>query len=228
MANFDTIQKLTGPGTGFGQVVALTLAATTETQFVTGSNTAGTTSLAVLTVPSGVPSGANLVGSGSPTEFNQNSAISSQAYGRKATLGVGTEAPFYSATTFDAGRPFRIRVVGNATLNAGAGNSVVINLYQGTSTTIGSNTKVAALTAGGAASTSFNFSLDTLIQWDVTSGVLGGYYIGQCGNTLTAAHALSNAAAVTTASLLSFNITGTFGNAGGGTINIAEFSVEQI
>lgn len=228
MANFDTIQKLTGPGTGRNQINALTLTATTETQFVVGSDTVGTTNLAVLTVPTGVPAGSNLVGSGSPAEFNQNSAISSQAYGRKATLGVGTESPFYSASTFDVGRPFKVRVTGNATLNAGAANTVVINLYQGTSTTIGSNSKVAALTAGGAPSTSFNFMLETTVQWDVTSQVLGGWYIGQCGNTLTAAHALSNASAVTTAAGLAFNITGTFGNAGGGTINISEFSVEQV
>lgn len=228
MSNFDTIQKLTGPGTGRNQINALTLTSTTETVFVVGTDTTTITNAAILTVPTGVPTGSNLVGSGSPIEFNQNSAISSQAYGRKATLGVGTESPFYSASTFDVGRPFRVRIVGNATLNAGTGNTVAINLYVGTSTTTSSDVKIAALTAGGAPSTSFNFCLETFMQWDVTSQVLGGYYTGQCANTLTAQHALASAASVTTASLLAFVASGTFGNAGGGTINISEFSVEQV
>lgn len=227
MSNFDTIQKLTGPGTGRFQINALSLTSTTETVFVVSTDTATITNPAVLTVPTG-NTGNTLVGSGSPTEFNQNPAISSQAYGRKATLGVGTEAPFYSATTFDVGRPFRLRVVGNATLNAGTGNTVAIAIYVGTSSTTSSDVKIAALTAGGAPSTSCNFLLEAVVQWDSTSQVLGGYYVGQIANTLTAQHALASAASVTTASNLSFVASGTFGNAGGGTINISEFSCEQV
>jgi len=228
MSNFDTIAILKGPGTGRDQINALTLTSTTETVFVKGTDTVGTTVAAVLVLPTGVPSGSNLVGSGSAMDYNQNPAYSFQSYGRKTMIGVGTEAPYFSSTTFDVGRPFRVRVAGNATLNAGAGNTAAINLYVGTSTTTGSDTKIAALTAGGAPSTSFNFVLETVVQWDATSQVLGGWYTGQCANTLTAAHALSNAASVTTAGNLQFVVSGTFGNAGGGTINIAEFSAEQV
>lgn len=228
MANFDTIALLKGPGTGRGQINALTLTATTETVFVVSTDTAGTTNAAVLTVPSGVPTGAALVGSGSPMEFNQNSAYSFQSYGRKSMIGVGTEPPYFSSTTFDVGRPFRLRVVGDATLNAGTGNTVVVSIYQGTSTTTTNDTKIAILTAGGAPSTSFNFFLEAFVQWDSVSQVLGGAYVGQCGNTFTAQHALTNAASVTQAANLTFVISGTFGNAGGGTINIAEFSCEQV
>jgi len=224
MANSDTIVALTGPGTARNQINALTLTSTTETVFVVGTDTAGTTVAAILTVPVGA--GTNLVGSASPIEFNLNSALSQSSYGRKDQ--VQTAPPFFSKTTFDAGRPFRIRVTGYATLNAGAGNTVAIGLYQGTSTTTASDTKIAAMTAGGSPSTSFNFVLETFIQWDSTSQVLGGYYTGQCGNALTTQHVLTNAASVTQASNLTFVLSGTFGNAGGGTINIAEFSAEQV
>lgn len=222
MANSDTITALFGPGTGRFQINPLVLASVTETAFSMGTDT-GTT-VAVLTLPTG--GGTNLVGSGSPVEFNQNAAISSQSYGRK--VSVGTEAPYFSSKTFDGGRPFRVRVVGTCTLNAGAANTLAINLYQGSSATLGSDVKVAGLTAGGAPSTSVNFILETVILWDSTSQKLGGYFSGQVGNTLTAAAALSNAATVTTTAGLTFVVSAVFGNAGGGTVNISEFSAEQV
>ena len=113
MANTDTISALFGPGTGRFQINALTLAVTTETVFLASTDT-GTTP-AVLSLPVG--GGTNLVGSGSPVDFNQNAAISSQSYGRK--VAIGTEMPYFSAKTFDSGRPFRIHVAGTCTLNTG-------------------------------------------------------------------------------------------------------------
>lgn len=220
MANQDTVVALTGPGTGRFQINALTLASVTETAFLMGTDT-GTT-VALLTIPVG----GSLVGSGSPVEFNQNPAISSQSFGRK--VSVGTEMPYFSSKTFDSGRPFKIRVIGTATINTGTSNTVAINLYQGTSATLGSDSKVAALTAGGATNTSVNFMLETVIQWDSTSQTLGGWYTGQCGNTLTAAHALTSAVSVTSTAGLTFIISGVFASTGGGTINISEFSCEQV
>ncbi len=222
MANSDTIIGLFGPGTGRGQINALTLAATTETVFSVSTD-AGT-AVAVLTIPSG--GGSNLVGSGSPVEFNQNPAVSSQSYGRK--VNIGTEPPYFSTKTFDAGRPFKLRVMGTCTLNAGSANTIALNIYQGTSATVGSDSKIAALTAGGAPSTSVNFYLEAFVQWDIVAQTLGGWYTGQVANTITAQHALSNASAVTTAAGLTFVISAVFGNAGGGTVNISEFSAEQV
>lgn len=227
MSNFDTVALLKGPGTGRFQINALTLASTTETVFSMGTDN-GTAVPAVLTVPTGVPSGSQLVGSGTSMDFNTNPAYSRQSYGRKAQDGVGAEAPYFSATTFDVGRPFRVRVVGNVTLNAGAGNTFTVSLYRGTSATVGSDVKIGALTAGGTPSTSGIFLLEAIVQWDSTAQVLNGWYQGQSCNTLTAAAALTNAASVTSVANLNFVVSGTFGNAGGGTANISEFSIEQV
>lgn len=221
MSNFNTVSALVG-GTSRGQINPLVLASTTETAFSVTTDTG--TAVAVLSLPAG-NTGNTLVGSGSPIEYNLNSAITGQSYGRKGA--VGTAPPYFSTTSFDSGRPFIIHVTGYATLNAGAGNTVALNVYQGTSATLASDTKIAALTAGGAPSTTVNFNFEINSSWDSVSQVLGGYYIGQVGNSLTAAHALSNAASVTTASSLTFVVSGVFGNSGGGTITISEFSVEQ-
>ena len=229
MANSDTIIALTGPGTGRNQINTLTLASTAETVFSTTFDN-GTNGPAVLTIPTGSAIDASgkplLVGSGSPIEFNLSSAISQQAYGRKDS--VGTATPFYAAKTFDGGRPFRLRVVGQCTLPAGAGNSLALNIYQGTSATVGSDSKIAAIGAGGAPSTSFNFVAEVFVQWDSTSQVLGGYYVGQIGNTFTAQHALTNPSPVTASTGLNFVVSATYGNAAGGTTYISEFSAEQV
>jgi hypothetical protein len=229
MANSDTIIALTGPGTGRNQINTLTLTATTETVFSTTFDN-GTTGPAVLTIPTGSATDASgkplLVGSGSPIEFNLSSAVSQQSYGRKDS--VGTSAPFYTAKTFDGGRPFRLRIVGQATLNAGTGNTLALNIYQGTSATVGSDVKIAAIGAGGAPSTSFNFVAEVFVQFDNTSQTLGGYYVGQVGNTFTAQHALTNAASVTSVTGLNFVVSAVYGNAGGGSTYISEFSAEQV
>ena len=233
MANFDTVSAITGPGTSRGQVNTLTLASATETLFAVGTDTTGTTAVCSITVPTGNATSNTLVGAGSPVEYNQNSAISSQSYGRKS--GVFTEAPYFSATTFDSGRPFKIRVVGTAVVNkvttTAVTNSVVISLYSGSAIT--ATYKVATVTAGiSNSSTTANstgqFLLEALVQWDSTTQKLSGYFDGQVGNTLTAPTALSNAAPVTTAAGLVFAPTATFGHVEGGSVSISEIAVDQV
>lgn len=224
MANSDTIVALFG-GTGRNQVLPLTLAAVTETVLKQGVDAGTTTTPAVLTVPGSAATN-GLVGSGSPVDFNQNSSISSQSYGRK--YAIGSEAPYFSNATFDKGRPFRIRLFGTVAFNAGAGNSLAINIYQGTSTTVGSDFKIAAITAGGAPSTTAQFYADVLVQWDSVSQTLSGLFSGQVGNTATAGTALSTQPTVTTAAGLSFVASVVFGNAGGGVVSVSEFSITQV
>jgi hypothetical protein len=108
-----------------------------------------------------------------------------------------------------------IRAFGTYTLNAGSGNTAAVNLYLGTSATLTSNTKIAALTAAGSPSTSSQWMLETRVQWDVTTGEVSGWYQGNVANTLTAAHALSNAASAAASTNLQFVLSGAFGNAGG-------------
>lgn len=232
MANSDTIAALFGPGTGRFQINALTLASATETLFAVSTDTA-TTNPATITVPTGNATVNTLVGSGSPVEFNQNSAISSQSYGRK--VSVFTEAPYFSSTTFDSGRPFKLRVVGNASLNpttvTASPNTLVVNIYNGTAIT--STYKITAATAGlsnssTTATVTGQFLIEAVVQWDSTTQTLSGAYDSNIGNTIKAATALTNAVAVTSAAKLIFTPTAVFASAAGGTVNIVEFAVDQV
>jgi len=232
MANSDTIAALFGPGTGRNQINALTLAATTETLFAIGTDTSGTTAAATLVVPTGNAVN-TLVGSGSPVEFNQNSSISSQSYGRK--VSVFTEAPYFSATTFDSGRPFRLRIAGNASLNpttvTASPNTLVVNIYNGTAIT--ATYKITAATAGlsnasTTATVTGQFLIEALVQWDSTTQALSGFYDSSIGGTIKAATTLTNAVAVTSAAKLVFTPTAVFGSGAGGTVNIVEFAVDQV
>lgn len=225
MANSDTIKGYVG-GTLRNQVKPLTLTSTVETAFSLATDTTATSVVAALVPPVNNNVAGTLVGSGSPVEFNQNAAISSQSFGRK--VGVGTEAPFFSPATFDGGRPFKIRFSGTYTLNAGAANTAGINLYLGTSATLGSDTQIATLTAGGTPSTSGQFYLEALILWDSTTGKISGTFKGSIGNTFTAEAALSASATAATSAALSFIPSGVYGNAGGGTLTVAEYAIDQV
>ena len=228
MANTDTIAALVG-GTGRGQIAVANLTATTETLLLVTTD-AGTAT-ATLTVPAGA--GTNLVGSGSAIEFNQNSAISSQSYGRKNS--VFTEPPFFSTNTFDAGRPFKLRLVGTVQVAAAtvatATNSVSVAIYNGSAIT--ATYKVATIT-GIAANTSTtavknaSFNLEATVGWDSVSQLLSGTYQGVAANVLTTQVALSNAVSVTSAANLVFSPTVAFAQAAGGSVTVSEFSVSQV
>jgi len=232
MANFDTIAFLVG-GTGRGQIKAGTVTDGTETLFVVNTDTAGTTQVATLAVPTG--DSTHLVGSASPSEFNQNASISSQSYGRKST--VFTAPPFFSTSTFDAGRPFRVRISGTASVPPTAvtanPNTVLVEIYNGTALT--ATFKIATLTAGlsnnsTTATVTGQFALEAFVQWDSTTQTLSGLQSGNLGNTAKTPAALSNAVAVTSASKLIFTPAFKFDAtaAVGGTVNVAEFSIEQV
>lgn len=236
MANFDTIDAHVG-GTGREQINVLTLTSATETLLLMGTDTSGTTVTAVLGVPTGSRTDASghtlLYGAGAPVEFNQNGAVSSQSKGRKAS--VFTASPNFSVSTFDSGRPFRIRLFGTASVAAvtvtTVTNSIVVAIYQGTA--IVATRQVSILTAGGSSTSTTaaavgQFFLDTTVQWDSVNQVLGGWYGGNALNTLTASHALGNAVSVTTANNLQFCASATFGHAEGGTVTVSEFSIEQV
>lgn len=232
MANFDTVASFVG-GTGRNQIQVLTLASGTETVFVLGTDTAGTTQTATLAVPAGVPTGSNLVGSGASKEFNKSSAITSQSYGRKST--VFSAPPFFSATTFDNGRPFKIRVQGTASVSpttvTASPNTVQVNLYNGTAVT--ATYKIATLTAAlsnasTTATVTGQFFLEALVQWDSTTQTLSGVFDGQLGNVAKTPTALSNAVAVTNAQLLTFTPSAVFASGAGGSVTIAEFAIDQV
>jgi hypothetical protein len=233
MANSDTIAALFGPGTARNQINSLVLTTTAETLFVVSTDTSGTTNTATLAVPTGNSTANTLVGSGSPVEFNQNPAISSQSYGRK--VSVFTEPPYFSSTTFDLGRPFRLRIQGNASLSpttvTASPNTLVVNIYNGTAIT--ATYKITAMTAGlsnssTTATLTGQFYIEALVQWDSTTQTISGVYDGNIGNTIKAQTALANQVAVTTASKLIFTPSAVFASGAGGTVNVVEFAVDQV
>lgn len=56
-------------------------------------------------------------------------------------------------------------------------------LYQGTSSTLGSDTAIGAIPAQAVASAggSFNFEIEAVLQWDATSQILSGWYSSDIG-----------------------------------------------
>lgn len=228
MANSDTLVALKG-GTKTGQIAVLTLTSNTETLLLANTDTG--TATAILTVPAGAPG--NLVGSGAPIEYNLSSAVSSQSYGRKNA--VFTEPPYFSSTTFDAGRPFKVRIVGTASVAAvtvtTVTNTVNIAIYQGSS--IVATRKIATLTAAGTnnsttAAVTGQFNLEATVQYDSTTGTLSGFYGGNNMNTFKANAALANAVAVTSTSGLTFVATAVYGDTAAGSVTVSEFEIDQV
>ena len=127
----------------------------------------------------------------------------------------------------DGGRAFRLRCYGTAT--GGTSATLLLKFYTGTSTTVGSDTAVAAFTVSGAAipSTGGNFDVYVDMTWDSTSKIINGFKGGHTNGTLTSQAAIT---AVTGISLpIPFLVSATFGAAlSTNTVTATELSIEQL
>jgi len=182
--------------------------ASTETSLETGNSTANTNTLTV--------KWAAVAG-----------ATSYKIYGRS------TGAELYMATVsaptlqwVDTGS-----VTPSGALPAAATASVVLNLYQGTSSTLSSDKAI-----GGVGSTtisgSYNFEIEATLMWDATSKVLSGWYTSNIGygssSSFTGPTIVTNAVTSVSASSLSFLATVTAGFASASNaITVREFVVEK-
>lgn len=228
MANRNTVPLGYVGGSIAGQIAQLSLAATTETAFKLTA--ASGTPTAFLTIP--VNTG--IYGSASVIDASSNQSFLGDGGGSPGGRTRGQGAPF--ATNFDNDRPFKVRVSGYGNAGANAAQSVIVNLYQGTSATLGSDTKIAttgaalATVAGGA----YSYIIEATCQWDSTLQLLTGYFTAcinfasKAGSQFTTQAILSNYATVTTAAGLSFLASVTMGNAAASTANVTEFSAETI
>lgn len=226
--NSDTI-KFYGGGTGRNAIPTLSLAATTETAFKVNTDSGSVT--AFLTVPTGT----EVLGANAPFDPNANPAITMPGGGRQWGRVPGSNRPYFVSTSFDSGRPFLVRLAGTGVAGANAGQTALVNLYCGTSSTLGSDTIIAtsgaalAMAAGG----SFNFIIEATLVWDSVTQLLGGTfwasmnYTSKAASQNTAQVALSNYAAPTTVAGLSFLASAKFGNAAASTCSVSEFSLEQ-
>lgn len=117
-----------------------------------------------------------------------------------------------------------------------AGTSTVgFNLYQGTSSTLGSDHAIGAIAAQAIASAggSFNFEINATLQWDATSQILSGWYTSNIGwgssSAFTTTTVVTNVVTGLTISSLSFLASVTFGFASSAnSVTVREFVLEKL
>jgi hypothetical protein len=226
MANANTVAGFAGSGTLRNQFPTQTVATATETALLLNTDTGTTTCFVV------VPTGGLVYGANTSLDANSNSAIighSSREYG----LPSGQAVDQFSSKSWD-GIPFKVRLSGIGNAGANAAQSLIVNLYQGTSTTLGSDKAIGttgaafAAVAGGA----FNFYIEAKLLWDATSGILSGDYMANIAfgtvSQFTTTTVVTNVVTGVTASGLSFLASLKLGNAASSTITLREFSVEKV
>lgn len=229
MSSPSTFHAIFG-GTKRNQIAPQILSTTTETIFVVNTDTTGTTSPAVLSLPLQTA----IEGAKTPYSNGANAAITFQT-GREYGIPKGTSAPYFNSTSFD-GKPFLLHLQGTFTSGVAA-NDLLISLYLGSSATIGSDHSIsAALTTGTSANfgaVSGKFAVEYLLQWDSTTGKLDGVVtngfiapsgvaatvIGGTAVTETSAVAYTNVQFVASAKWNAANA--------GNTVNIQEFSLSE-
>lgn len=204
------------------------LATTNETLFQI--NTDGTAANYFLTPT--LPS--TIVGAQTPFSTAANAAITSRG-GQQYGLPSGWSNNGWNTNVLLPGRVFKVRLVGTGNAGANAGQTVVVNLYQGTSATPGSDNKIGttgtafATAAGGA----FNFYVEATCLWDSTSQILSGAYTANIAFGTTSQFTAPATGtkfvfgSVATAGL-SFLGTIQLGNAAASTVQVSEFSIEAV
>lgn len=227
MSNANSIVGVTAQGSARNRWPSQALAATTETIFNIGTD-AGSTQF-FLTPPS--PTG--IYGAQAALDEGSNPAITDRS-GALYGLPSGESNQGYTTTALAAGRLFKIRLVGTGNAGANAAQSVIVKLYQGTSTTVSSNHALA--TTGSALATvaggPFNFAIETTLLWDSTSQILSGYYNANIAFATTSQFTTDTVVTTVngsiTAALLSFCGTITMGNAAASTVQLSEFAFDRV
>ena len=229
MSNANTVAGFVGSGSTRNLFPLQTVAATAET-ILTISTDSGTTQAFVV-----APTGGSIYGAQTPFNSNANATITGRS-GREYGLADGQSNDQFFSTSWD-GHPFYVRVAGTGTAGHNAGQTLVFNLYQGTSTTLGSDkaigtTGAAYAIATGSSNVSFGFYIEATLQWDSVSKVLSGSYsaniAGGTTSQFTASTVVTNVVTSVAASGLSFLATVTLGNAASSTVQLSEFVVEKI
>lgn len=227
MSNINSVAGFTVQGSSRNQFPSLALSSTTESIFPISTDS-GTSSL-FLTVPSA--SGA--FGSQSPIDEAANSA-SARRGGAAYGLPSGESNQGWTSAALANGRAFKVRFVGVGNAGANAAQTIQVNLYQGTSATLGSDKKIGttgaalAAVAGGA----FNFLVEATLVWDSTSQILSGCYTANIAfgtaSQFTTTTVVPNVVTGVTAAGLSFLATITMGNAAASTAQLSEAVIDRV
>lgn len=224
MANLNSIVGYAQSGTTRNTFPTQTVAATTATPLVI--NTDGGTATYFLVLPTG----GSVFGAQNSLDVNANPSItrrSGRAYGPPS----GETNDQFSSASWD-GHPFKIKIAGIGNAGANGAQTVQVNLYQGTSATLGSDNLIGttgtglAAVAGGA----FSFLVEASCVWDATSQILAGYYTSivtfAATSQISAPTKFTSVTSVTTAGL-SFVAGLTLGNGASSTITLREFVADQ-
>lgn len=235
--NTNTVGGIALQGTVRNTWPVQTVAATTETLFKI--NTDGTAANYFLTPT--LPT--TIVGAQTPFSAAANAAITGRG-GMQYGNPSGWSNNGWNTNVLIPGRVFKVRLVGTGNAGANAGQSLIINLYQGTSATVGSDNLIGttgaafATVAGGA----FNFYVEATCLWDSTSQILSGAYTANIAFGTTSQFTAYSTAVATTPAVpstkfvfgsiatanLSFLGTITLGNAASSTVQLSEFALEQV
>jgi hypothetical protein len=151
--------------------------------------------------------------------INGNAAVGSSA--SVAVLGLLDPDQFVN------GQSFKVRLQGVVT--TGTTSTVAVNLYQGSSATLGSDTKIVGPTAVSIVSATSQFWMDVTLSYDSVSQTLNGHYISRIAGTAAGPTATTAATSITSASLLSFVPSAVFSvSNAGNSIKLVEFSIEAV
>jgi hypothetical protein len=245
MANANTVSGVTQSGTGRNQFPVQTIAATAETILKIGTDS-GTNVNYFLTVPGAIAAATSTtslsgaLGAATGLDVNANQAIT-EISAREYGLPSGEVTDQFSSSSWD-GRPFKVRICGIGTAGHNAAQTLVFNLYQGISATLGSDnlvgTTLVAATPFPIAQSSSNVSYNFLIEftglWDATSKILSGSYLSNIGSASTYGSQFVTSTVTPTvvsslaSSGLSFLATITMGNAASSTVQVREFVLDKV
>ena len=221
MSNTNSIAGFSGSGTTRNTFPSQVIATTVETALLINTDTSTTTAFVV------VPTGGQILGAQTKLDVNANAAITTRG-GREYGLPSGESNDQFSSASWD-GRPFKVRIAGVGTAGHNGAQTLIFNLYQGTSATLGSDKAIATTGAAFAIAQStvdvaFNFMIEATLLWDPTSGVLSGAYTANIAGGTTSQiktpTVVTNVVASVTASGLSFLASVTLGNAASSTVTI--------
>lgn len=226
MANANTVGGFTLQGTARNTWPSQAISATTETILQINTDGSATNFFLTPTLPT------TIVGAQTPFSTAANAAITGRG-GMQYGNPSGWSNNGWNTNVLLPGRMFRVRLVGTGNAGANVAQSVIINLYQGTSSTLASDKKIGttgaafATAAGGA----FDFFVEADLLWDNTSQILSGCFTANIafGSTsqFTGHTVLSNVVTGVTTAGLSFLGTATMGNSAASTIQVSEFVIDQ-
>ena len=223
MSNASTVAGLTQTGTLRNQFPVQTIAEGTEVLLQVATDS-GTNVAYYLTAPTG----GSVYGAQTGFNVNANPAITGRS-GREYGNPSGQTNDQFSSSSW-TGRPFLVRISGIGT--GGTGDSVVINLRCGSSATFSSNPIIGTTGAAYASAGAFNWSIESMVLWDATSGYAGGTYTAilnsVTGLQVKTPTAYSQLTSITAAGLV-FCASAVFSvGSASSTIQIQDFGIDKI